>query len=204
MKARCTLLAILGFIAITLLSGCASYKLGSQGTLPFKSIYISPAVNESFAPQAQTIISAQIRETFIRDGRVKVLSNENDADTVLTVTLTDYDRKSNARFRSDTEFARTFLLTLNARVSLYNAQEGNFLFQDRELVESTNVYSDNPYATSTTEQQSYTQAEYNAMSRIARDISRQIADEVLSPWPTREEALAAHQVEKSKLSSAKE
>ncbi len=198
MKAQRTLLCGLSLIIVALFSGCASYKLGSHGTLPFETIYIRPAVNESFAPQSQAIISAQIREAFIRDGRVRVLNKETEADAVLDVTLTDYERQAGARSRVDTEVARTFRLELTAEISLYNANSGDFYFESRRLEQSTSVYSDNPYATTTAQKQGYVQAEYNAMSRIARGIARQITDEVLSPWPSRKEeaiAIAADEAE---------
>ncbi|MEN8663107.1 MAG: LPS assembly lipoprotein LptE [Lentimonas sp.] len=187
MTARSTFLYGLSLLAIAFFSGCASYQLGTHGSLPFESIYIRPAVNESFAPQSQAMISAQIREAFIRDGRVKVLSKESEADAVLEVTLTEHERQAGARLRTDTESARTFRLELSAEISLFNVNSGDFYFEGRQLRQNTSVYADNPYATTATQAQGYIQAEYNAMTRIARGIARKIADEVLSPWPTHEE-----------------
>ncbi|HAV13572.1 MAG TPA: hypothetical protein DCX06_08810 [Opitutae bacterium] len=191
MIARRTPFIVLSLITLALLSGCASYKLGSQARLPFETIYIRPASNDSFAPQSQALISAQIREAFIRDGRVRLLTNEKEADAVLEVTLTDYDRESGARLSSDTVSARTFRLQLEAEITLYNSESGDFYFEGRKIDEQTSVYADNPYNAASI--QSYNQAEYNAMNRLARDIARQIADEVLSPWPTREEEAVAKQ-----------
>jgi hypothetical protein len=176
------------------LSGCASYKLGSHAELPFKSIYVRPATNESFAPQAQALVSAQIRQAFIRDGRVKIVSDESTADAILEVAITDYETRSRARQRNDTVTASTYRLELTAKISLFNANAGDFYFQDREIVENSGIYADNPYATTTRETQSYIRAEYNAMTRLARGVARQVADEVLSPWPTRDEELAAASV----------
>jgi len=192
-----TLLASVSLLTLCLISACASYKLGTHGSLPFKSIYITPVKQESVAPQAQAIVSAQIREAFIQDGRVRLVSSEEDADVVLDIKLMGYDRRAGARFREDTQFARTFNLTLTAEVDLFDNRSGDFLFSERELSEAISVYSDNPYATNETEQQSYIQAERNAMGRIARGIARRIADQVLSSWPTREDELAMHEAEKA-------
>ena len=175
---------IIGTIA--LLSGCASYNLGSSAELPFESIYIRPAANDSFAPQAQALLSAQLREAFIRDGRVKVLANEADADAVLEVTLTDYRRRAAARSSADTVVAQTFDLSLIAVTSLYNQNQGSFYFQNRQIQDVTTAYTENPYLQEgTPETQGFQQSEYQAMPQLTRGLARKIADEVLSPWEPR-------------------
>ncbi len=190
MFARRSLIAGFTLIALALFSGCASYHLGSPTKLPFESIYIRPAANDSFAPQSQALLSGQIREAFIHDGRVKVLSNESDADAVLEVTITDYTRSSSARDSTDTVIARSFDLSLHATVSLYNNNQGDFFFQDRLLTDRTSAYIENPYIEDS-DKQGFIQAEYQAMPRLARGLARKIADEVLSPWPSRAEEAAA-------------
>lgn len=189
MNARRLFLIGTSLITLALFSGCASYKLGAPTELPFESIYIRPASNDSFAPQVQALVSAQIRETFIRDGRVKLLSKESDADAVLSVNLTNYERNAGARNRQDTVSARTFNLTIHAAISLYNANQGDFFFEERNVSEDASVYGDNPFvdAKDFEQRQAYNQAEYSAMTRLARSLARQITDEVLSPWPSREE-----------------
>ena len=63
-------LRILGCVALlTLFSACKAYQLGSPAEIPFQSLYIKPVANQSFAPQAQPILSAMLRENFIRDVR---------------------------------------------------------------------------------------------------------------------------------------
>ncbi|MFP4069621.1 MAG: LPS assembly lipoprotein LptE [Verrucomicrobiota bacterium] len=174
--------ALLLLLAACLLPGCAHYRPGAGAELPFDSIYIRPAENESFAPQAQALVSAQIRERFIRDGRVKVLADESEADAVLLVTLTEYDREAGARRGDDTVTATDFDVRLRALVSLYSSEQGGFLFADREIEESTVAYVDNPYDDAPEATQGYHQAEYQAMPRLARDLANRITDEVLGAW----------------------
>jgi len=163
-------------------SGCAHYRAGTGAELPFESIYIRPAENDSFAPQAQALVSAQVREAFIRDGRLKVLADESEADAVLLITLTEYDREAAARFGDDTVEAQAFDLELTALVSLYHAGQGDFLFANRSVSERKLAYVQDLYDEDPGENQGFVQAEYQSMPRLARDLSRRIADEVLSPW----------------------
>ncbi len=177
----------LAFAALALLGGCASYHLGSPTELPFESIYIRPAGNESFVPQAQAVVSAQVREAFIHDGRVKLVSKEADADAVLEVTLTDYVRRAAARQTNDTVSARDYDVVLTAEISLFNQNRGDYFFTERSISERSSTYVENPYAAEDDlHTQGYLQSEYNAVPRLARNIARRIADEVLSPWPAKE------------------
>lgn len=181
-------LSTLGLVAValTFFSGCASYKLGSSGEIPFETLYIQPASNDSFAPQAQPIVSSQLRETFIRDGRVKLVTKAADADAVLTVNLTEYTRNSAARNTEDSERASDFDIRLESEIALFNQRSGDYYFQGRTLIENTNSYVRNPYVDvaniNPQNVDSYRQGEREAMPRLARDLARQITDEVLSTW----------------------
>ena len=177
------LAALVSLVVLGLLSGCASYHLGAPAELPFEAIYIRPASNDSFAPQAQAIVSSQLRQQFIRDGRVHLVDNETAADAVLDVNLAEYDRRGGARRSSDTVVASDFDISLSADVSLYISGTGDYLFESRKIAGRTKTYIENPYAAdSALRTQAYQQSEYQAMPVLARDLARNIADEVLSVW----------------------
>jgi len=180
------LLGIVSIVLLSLLNGCANYHLGTSAQIPFKSIYIKPASNHSFAPQAQPIVSAQIRETFIRDARVKLVANQTDADVVLYVNLTDYNRTAGSRSSTDTTIANNFYIRLTAEVSLFDRSKSDYVFQQRSIQANTNAYIGNPYNNTSTDADnqiiSYQQSERQAMEELAREIARKITEEVLSPW----------------------
>jgi len=183
---RSTLIAAITLAAVGFISGCKSYQFGNPAELPFESIYIKPVTNDSFAPQAQALLSAQIRDAFIRDGRTKLVTSEEEADAVLLVNLTEYDRSAAALQSNDTTTAADFDLTLIAEVSLFNQNKGDYFFQERVIEETSNAYVNNPYSApvtlATPNTQGFLQSEYQAMPRLTRDLARKIADEVLSPW----------------------
>jgi hypothetical protein len=171
---------------VSALSACKSYHLGSPTELPFKSIYVKPASNDSFAPQAQAILSTQIRDAFIRDGRTQLVTSEEDADVVLLVNLTEYTRNAAAFQSDDTEVASDFDLKLKADVSLFNQNKGNYYFKDRNIEETSTAYVSNPYTSSSTDTQDFLQSEYQTMPQLTYGLARKIADEVLSPWAPKE------------------
>lgn len=171
-------LAALGFCA-----GCKSYQLGHPAELPFETVYIQPAKNDSFAPQVQALLSSEVRERVIRDGRVKLVADPNAADAILTMTVTDYMRRGGSRSQSDTETAQDFDLILRVRLDLYDQVEGNYLFEGRRIEARTTSYVNNPYAgAGATDTQGLIQSEYNAMPQLARELGRKASDELLSAW----------------------
>ena len=183
---RACLLAILAIFTAVFISGCKSYQLGNPTKLPFESIYIKPVTNDSFAPQAQALISSQIRDIFIHDGRTKLVTSSEAADAVLIVKLTEYKRYPAARRSVDTKVAASFALVLNAEVSLFNQNKGDYYFQERIVRKSSSAYLNAPYDTTATNQpQDFLQSEHQVMPRLTRDLARRIADEVLNPWEPR-------------------
>lgn len=180
------ILALLTLFTVALISGCNSYQFGNPVELPFESIYIKPATNDSFAPQVQALLSAQIRDAFIRDGRTKLVTNRESADAVLLINVTEYNRRAAANQRVDTALASSFNLSLAANISLFNQNEGGYYFQERKIRKSSRAYVENPYAArGTGKAQNFLQSEYQAMPRLTRDLARRIADEVLNPWEPR-------------------
>ncbi len=163
------------------LTGCKSYQLGHPAELPFESLFVEAAGNDSYAPQAQAIVSAKIREAIIRDGRVKLVANKDKADAVLEITLSEYERRAATRSQDDTEVALDYDITLEAEIALYDQRSGEYFFDSRKIEERGSAFVSDVYANNA-ETQSLVQAEHQAMPRIARDIARKVTDEVLGTW----------------------
>lgn len=175
--------ALLAALSLSFFAACQSYQPGHPAELPFETIYIQPAKNDSFAPQAQALLSAQVREAVIGDGRVRLIADRSEADTVLLMTLSDYTRRAGARRQDDTELAQDFDLTLRVQLDLYDQRNGSYLFEDRQLEAQTRGYINDPYAaTGEPDTQGLIQSEFNAMPRLARELGRKAADELLGVW----------------------
>ena len=179
-----TFRALRAFAWITVLgtlSACKAYHLGSPTEIPFKSIYIAPVANNSYAPQAQTITSAMLRENFTRDARVKVVANKENADAILLIDLTDYERSGTASNRQDTSIADSFDIRLGAVVSLLDQKTGTYLFAERPIQVTTNAFTRNLYQDDD-QPIAYQLSERQAMEQLARDLARRTTEMVLSPW----------------------
>lgn len=162
--------------------GCSAYRLGSPSEIPFDSIYIEPPLNSSFVPQAQQLLGTQIRKAIIRDGRVSLLSNPDEATARLEIELMDYRRNSSAYNSDDIDVARSYALTLFVKVSLWDARKNAYLFKDLAFQASEQSYLGNPYDNSVISANNFNAAEYNSIPLLTRSLAEKISDHVLSPW----------------------
>jgi hypothetical protein len=168
---------LLAALALLVFAGCANYQW-SRPALPFKTLYVQPATNDGFAPQAQASLSSQIRQAFIRDGRLKIVSDPANAEAILQVNLNNYRRNAASRRSDDNELALSFDLVLQARIVLYNPAAGSNYFEPRELSARTSTFASQPNS----EADSFSRAEYQVMPRLTSELANKIADEVLSVW----------------------
>lgn len=175
----------LGALALTLLvlAGCQSYKLGHPAELPFATIFVEPAQNQSFAPQAQALVSAKVRQAILRDSRVTLVADRAKADVTLAITLTDYQRIAASRDSNDTEVALDYDLTLQALLSLRDQNSGSYLFENRPVEARRQAFVNDVFAPAAApDTQGFVQAEYQAMPGLADDLATAIANLVLGAW----------------------
>jgi hypothetical protein len=162
----CPLFSVLFF------AGCAHYQLGT-GTAPkFSTLFIAPIASEALIPQAQALITTQIREAFIRDGRVTLVNSAQAADAVLQVTLTSYDRTVSVARADDTGLARRFNITLHARATLTDHRTKQVYFDRRPLVAERGVFTDSGLVP----------AEYQGLPLLAEQLAGETVHAVLDTW----------------------
>jgi len=164
-------------------TGCA-YQLGSgHGSLPFSTLYIAPTSNKTKLAQSRAIVSSEVRQAFIRDGRVALEDHPDRADATLEIALTEFRREVAANREDDTGLARKFTLFLTATCKLRDNRTGKILFENRLITVHRESFIDNglgdvPLGLSNDQQQS----EYNEVPQLAKDLADQITHTVLDVW----------------------
>lgn len=167
-----TFTAVLSLLLLVLASGCRHYSLGNTAELPYQRLYVAPVVNRSLAPQAQSLVSGQLIEQLMRDPRLTIVSNPEQADAVLEVTLIDYTRNVGATSTDDTYLGRMFELHLVASCSLTNPRDGSVYFSDRIVSAEASSLSDGGFQSN----------EYQAMPSLARDLAARIVRQATAVW----------------------
>lgn len=154
------------------LAGCAHYQLGTGGSVPFRTLYIEPVKNETMLPQAGAVLSTQLRETFLRDGRVSLVNSPAAADASLTVVIREFHREVAAVREGDTGLARKFNLILGTTCTLRDNRAGTDRFSNREIAATREVFTDSGQL----------QAEYQTLPLLADTLSAKIAHTALDVW----------------------
>src|SRR6185295_19806484 len=105
--------------------------LGTGTAQKFSTLFIAPVTTEALIPQARELVTTQVREAFIKDGRVTLVDSPAAADAVLRISLTGYDRTVAVSRQDDTGLARRFDVTLRAAATLTDQRTQQALFTKR-------------------------------------------------------------------------
>jgi len=164
-------------------AGCAHYRLGTGATLPFTTLYVEPASTKILLPQAQAVITAQVRAAFLRDGRVTLVDSPEAAEATLKLEIADYRREVATQRRDDTGLARKFSLLLGVNCTLTENRTGRVFFARREVTARRDAYTDSgltlPNGTTVSGQ---LQSEYQSLPLLADALAAKIAHAVLDVW----------------------
>jgi len=158
--------------SVCILASCTHYHLGSGGEPKFSRLYIAPVTNDALIPQAVTLVTTQLREAFIKDGRVSLAESPENADAVLRVTLSSYRRDVAVSRPDDTKLARRFDVSLHARATLTLGADQKPAFTDRVLVANRGVFKDSGQE----------QSEYQTLPLLAELLARQTLHATLDTW----------------------
>lgn len=173
-------------LSLATLAGCSHYRLGTGAERDFDSIFIAPVQTESLLPQATATLSTQVREAFIRDGRLRVVNTPAEADAVLTVRLESFRRDGATRLPTDSGLSRKFDLSIEARATLASPDEGKTWFADRALLVERQIFTDDATAPAGSaaflQPVQQTQAEHAIVPTIGENLARQLTQAVLDTW----------------------
>lgn len=173
MSARLHLPRLLGLaLAVVMIAGCAGYRLGDGSTRKFATLFIAPITSETLLPQVQVVVTTQLREAFIRDGRLELVDSAEKADAVLQLTLSAYDRTVAVSRAEDTGIARRFDVTLRAMATLTDQRRQLSYFSARPLEAKRGVFTDSGLVPS----------EYQTLPLLAEMIADEAIHAVLDTW----------------------
>jgi len=180
LTARNLLKYVTAIATLALLAACSHYQLGAGGgTLAFKTLYIVPVENSAGMPQAGALFSTQLRDAFIRDGRVSIVNSPDQADAILAVNLANYSRNMTTARGDDSGLARKFDLIVSVLATLTDNRTGKLLFEKRPVNATRQIFTTPTPAATQSEQ---LQAEYNTMPLLAADLANSVAHAVLDVW----------------------
>lgn len=152
------------------LTACTHYHLGTPGAPLVQTVFVEPAANASFAPQAGPLVTDAVRLAIARDGRIELASGSAAAAT-LSIHLVRYERDALAARRDDTVLARKFAAKLTAEITLVDTA-GKTLIDRRTIEVARDVFVDSGLQPT----------EYQTMPLLAEALATEIAHALLDTW----------------------
>jgi hypothetical protein len=160
------LLPLLGLV----FTGCSGYRVGS--TLPENVQSVSlRVVNRTDEPSIEVAVMKALRAELQMDGRLRIVS-PGDEDAVLSVTLHQYNLDALSFDRRKGSLAREYRMVLTASSVLSNAESGDVILENPELLGEAEF----PYASD------LTTAKLGILPDAAADLARKVVSLVTTAW----------------------
>lgn len=160
------------------LVSCSHYQLGIENRRTFTTLHVAVVESDALIPQARAAITTQLREAFVKDGRVALVNTPQSADALLTVRLVDYRRDVTVVRPGDTGLARRFDVTLRAVATLTDTRTQTAIFADRELDVKRGVFSDSTRP----DDGGLIQSEYQNIPLLAEVLANDLVRATLDRW----------------------
>jgi hypothetical protein len=170
MRKACSKLILVLFPCL-LLCACAHYRSGNGSELPFRTIYVAPVGNDSFAPQMQTILSAQVRQKFLQHPHIK-LANNSDSDATLTITIVHFGQSVATTMSNDSIRAKSFAINAKASCSLFDNKKGVYLFENYIVEVNMDSRTEGDYQRNKSQ----------TIPQLSLKLAEKISDAVCNPW----------------------
>ena len=153
------------------LAACSHYHLGAPGRPVAQSLFVAPATNSAFAPQAGPLVTDAVRLALARDGRIALAAEAEAAEARLEIRLVRFERDVLAARHDDTALARKFAAKLTAEVTVRDRND-KILIDRRTIAVARDVFVDGGLQP----------AEYQTMPLLAEALAVEIAHAVLDTW----------------------
>jgi outer membrane lipopolysaccharide assembly protein LptE/RlpB len=153
-----------------ILSGCAGYRVGSTLDKSIKTVSLT-IVNKTDEPSIEVAVMKALRAELQMDGRLEVRS-QNEADVVLSVTLTKFDLEALAYVRHQDSLAAEYRLTVTASAVLSDAETGKVILENPAV----RGESEFPYAAD------LTTTKRRGLPEAAGDLARKVVSTVVTAW----------------------
>ena len=163
-------LTILAATAISFMSGCANYQLGT--TLPphLRSINVETFKNATKEPQIETTITSETLREFQRDGQLKI-KDPDTADILLKGVITEYRLEPVRSSRNNPKTTLEYKAVVTVRITAVERVNG-------KKVTAQNVVGSKIFDVNG----DLVNARRSILPEVSRELGRKVVDAVISAW----------------------
>ncbi len=118
-------------IIVISLAGCLGYRMGTLLPEDIKTIYVPTFKNTTGEPNLEVRATNAVIDKLNVDGTLRVVSNREEADSVLEATIVEYKRKPvrYSRVSDPTEYR----LTITVNAGFTNLRTGETFWKDQPI-----------------------------------------------------------------------
>ena len=159
-------------LLLLLTAGCANYRLGSMLPDDLKTVYVPTCKNDTAEPLIEQDVTRALLSQIQMDGSLRVAS-EDDADTVLEITLTKFWLDPVAYESGKSSTANQYRMSIKASFVLRRRADNSV------VVDSPSVtgWYDFDFAGDMTSSKNI------ALRPAAEDLGRRIVSQIVQYWP---------------------
>jgi hypothetical protein len=168
MKRSSFLIAVFGSL---FLFGCAGYKLGGSQPKGIKTVYVEPIVNKSGETAIEIQAMAALRQRIQFDGRTTLVNKREDADGIISVTLTGFSISAIAFRKDQKTTAEQYRLRVKAISKLTDRKT-------QKVLSESDTYGETVFSF----QSDLTTSKRNAVPQAMQELSKFILDDLLERW----------------------
>lgn len=159
------------FAATLLLSGCMGYRLEGSRPEGIETVTMAPVINKTGEPAIELQVTHAMRERIQFDGRMKYVNQQNNADAVIEIVLTNY-RLTPVAYRDELRTTpELYRLTISGNAELISTKDGTVLSSSKTYGESTFKFGSD-----------LTTSKRDALPVAAQEISRFMLDDLIEQW----------------------
>ena len=158
-------------LLLLLLPGCAGYRLGSMLPDDIKTVHVPTILNQSGEPLVENDVTRAIIGQIQRDGSLRI-AREDEADSILVVTLRSYDIAPLSFTRATRTQANEYRITLAGSMMLLRPNRQDV------IIEAPIVRGDTDFPFGG----DMTSAKRQALPDAARDFARDVVRKVVEAW----------------------
>ncbi|MDR1433169.1 MAG: LPS assembly lipoprotein LptE [Puniceicoccales bacterium] len=158
-------------LAALLSSGCMHYARGSGSHLAFARIYVAPVRNDSLAPQAQALLTKQVRRKLADEPNLEIAA-EPESAAILEITIVKFEQTVASTDTNDTINAKSFNVQMSVTCTLKDGQTGKIYFKDHKLSDSVECHA----------VADYQEAKHQIMPKLTEKLATRICEAVCNPW----------------------
>jgi hypothetical protein len=133
--------------------------------LEFDKIYVAPVKNDSFAPQAQGLLTKQIRARLANNLKLELVSSPENV--VLEVTIVDFGRFTETFQEDDTARTKSFDVKMAIICTLKNNATGKVYFENYRLSDSVECHASN---------NNFQVSQYQAIPKLTNKLADLVCD----------------------------